>query len=128
MHSSYFAILDVDGNAQKELLMAAKVSEWLVAKKFWQSFNEQFDTDFAHFEDTTLPVGKIECLVLALECQIKELKQFDNVPGAFRYGWTAEKVELLCDIEPATFSKEIRALVLLLETAKIQNREVYCQI
>jgi hypothetical protein len=128
MHSSYFAILDIEGNAQKELQVAANVSEWLVAKKFWQLFNEQFQTDFAHFEESTLPVAKIEWLVLGLENQIKELKQFDNVSGSFRYGWTAEKTELLCDIEPATFTQEIRALVLLLQTAKSQNKEIYCQL
>lgn len=128
MHSSYFAILDVDGNAQKELQLAANVSEWLIAKNFWQLFNEQFETDFAHFEDFTLPVAKIEWLVLGLENQIKDLTQFDDVLASFRYGWTAEKVELLCDVEPVTFTQEIRALVLLLQAAKRQNNEVYCQL
>jgi hypothetical protein len=128
MHPSYFAILDDDGNPQTEVQMAASVSEWLVAKKFWQLFNERFEADFAQFEDSVLPVTKIESLVLELERKIEELKSLGSTPRSFRYGWNAEKVELLCDVEEFTFTQEISALILLLQAAKGQNKEVYCQL
>lgn len=129
LHPSYFLVLDnANENSKIDLALSEEASEWLFHAKFWEKINDQYQTDFAQFEEDNLPINIMNEVLSLLLSKISDLKADNRKIISFCYGWNQNKEELFCRAETSMIADDLFELVKLLRTAKNMECDVYCQL
>jgi hypothetical protein len=129
MHPSYFLILCAsDDNSKRELALPAEVSEWLFFNRFWDEFNQKYQTFFGQYEEENLPPNLTATAAELLSTLIFKLSEESQPEFRFRYGWNAKKEELYCVVRKDMLVEQISKLASFMKEAAMLGCEVYCQL
>lgn len=129
MHPSYFsASTEIDEEPGAVMELSPALSEWLFHKKLWDQVNHGTELDLAQFEEEHLSGPVLRTVYDELVKLRAMLMQGDHPTIDFRYGWDADKAELICRLDVRAALKELQELMQFFKSAADNGLQVYCSL